>query len=39
VTLSWSLDKVGPMCRSAEDCGLVLAAIAGYDPADPATVV
>ena len=38
VTLSWSLDKVGPMCRSADDCGLVLAAIAGYDPADPATV-
>jgi aspartyl-tRNA(Asn)/glutamyl-tRNA(Gln) amidotransferase subunit A len=37
VTLSWSLDKVGPMCRSADDCGLVLAAIAGYDPADPAT--
>ncbi len=38
VTLSWSLDKVGPMCRSADDCGLVLAAIAGYDPLDPATV-
>lgn len=38
VTLSWSLDKVGPMCRSADDCGLVLAAIAGYDPEDPATV-
>jgi aspartyl-tRNA(Asn)/glutamyl-tRNA(Gln) amidotransferase subunit A len=38
VTLSWSLDKVGPMCRSADDCGLVLAAVAGYDPEDPATV-
>lgn len=37
VTLSWSLDKVGPMCRSADDCGLVLAAIAGYDKLDPAT--
>jgi aspartyl-tRNA(Asn)/glutamyl-tRNA(Gln) amidotransferase subunit A len=37
VTLSWTLDKVGPMCRSADDCGLVLAAIAGYDPLDPAT--
>jgi aspartyl-tRNA(Asn)/glutamyl-tRNA(Gln) amidotransferase subunit A len=37
VTLSWSLDKVGPMCRSADDCGLVLAAIAGYDRLDPAT--
>jgi len=37
VTLSWSLDKVGPMCRSADDCGLVLAAVSGYDPLDPAT--
>ncbi len=37
VTLSWSLDKVGPLCRSADDCGLVLAAIAGYDKLDPAT--
>ena len=37
VTLAWSLDKVGPMCRSAEDCGLVLNAIAGFDPLDPAT--
>jgi aspartyl-tRNA(Asn)/glutamyl-tRNA(Gln) amidotransferase subunit A len=38
VTLSWSLDKVGPMCRAADDVGLVLAAVAGYDPLDPATV-
>jgi aspartyl-tRNA(Asn)/glutamyl-tRNA(Gln) amidotransferase subunit A len=37
VTLAWSLDKVGPMCRSADDCGLVLNAIAGFDPLDPAT--
>jgi aspartyl-tRNA(Asn)/glutamyl-tRNA(Gln) amidotransferase subunit A len=37
VTLSWSLDKVGPMCRSADDCGLVLEAIASYDPLDSAT--
>ena len=28
---AWSLDKVGPMCRSAEDCALVLSAIAGPD--------
>ncbi|HAX24348.1 MAG TPA: amidase [Thermomicrobiales bacterium] len=34
MALSWTLDKLGPMCRSAEDCGLVLAAIAGDDPAD-----
>ncbi|HMM41443.1 MAG TPA: amidase [Thermomicrobiales bacterium] len=35
MALSWTLDKLGPMCRSAEDCGLVLDAIAGHDPADP----
>ena len=34
VALCWSLDKVGPMCRSADDCGLVLSAIAGYDRLD-----
>jgi aspartyl-tRNA(Asn)/glutamyl-tRNA(Gln) amidotransferase subunit A len=34
MALSWTLDKLGPMCRSAEDCGLVLAAIAGRDPLD-----
>ena len=33
--LSWTLDKIGPMCRSAEDCGYVLAAIAGKDDNDP----
>lgn len=32
--LSWTLDKIGPICRSAEDCGLVLQAIAGKDPND-----
>lgn len=35
MALSWTLDKLGPMCRSAEDCGHVLAAIAGRDPFDP----
>lgn len=34
MALSWTLDKLGPMCRSAEDCGLVLDAIAGHDPDD-----
>ena len=34
MALSWTLDKLGPMCRTADDCGLVLAAIAGHDPAD-----
>lgn len=35
VPLSWTLDKIGPMARSATDCALVLEAIAGADPADP----
>ncbi len=35
MALSWTLDKLGPMCRAAHDCGLVLAAIAGRDPLDP----
>lgn len=34
MALSPSLDKVGPMCRTAEDCGHVLAAIAGGDGND-----
>ncbi len=34
MALSWTLDKIGPMARSAEDCALVLAAIAGPDPRD-----
>ena len=35
MALSWTLDKIGPMCRSAVDCGIVLAAIAGGDSDDP----
>lgn len=35
---AWSMDKVGPMARSARDCGLVLRVIAGIDPLDPTTV-
>ncbi len=38
MALSWTLDKLGPMCRTADDCGLVLAALAGRDPADPTTL-
>ena len=34
MALSWSMDKLGPMCRTADDCGLVLAAIAGADTRD-----
>jgi aspartyl-tRNA(Asn)/glutamyl-tRNA(Gln) amidotransferase subunit A len=37
MALSWTLDKIGPMCRSSEDCGLVLHDIAGSDPEDPAS--
>lgn len=33
--LSWSMDKVGPICRSAEDCLLVFQAIQGPDVKDP----
>jgi aspartyl-tRNA(Asn)/glutamyl-tRNA(Gln) amidotransferase subunit A len=35
MALSWSMDKLGPLCRTADDCGLVLGAIAGADPDDP----
>ncbi|HLW61742.1 MAG TPA: amidase [bacterium] len=35
MALAWTMDKIGPMCRSAEDCGLVLEAIAAPDPRDP----
>ena len=37
MALSWSMDKLGPICRSAEDAGLVFQAIAGRDPRDPTT--
>ncbi|WP_420384792.1 amidase [Roseivirga sp.] len=37
MSLSWSMDKVGPICRSAEDCEIVLSAIYGKDPLDPTT--
>ncbi|HEX5272795.1 MAG TPA: amidase [Gemmataceae bacterium] len=36
--LCWSLDTVGPICRGADDCGLVFAAIHGADPRDAGTV-
>ena len=38
MALSWTMDKLGPMGRSADDCALVLAAIAGKDPEDPSSV-
>jgi len=38
IPLSWSLDHVGPLARSAEDCAIVFDAIAGYDPRDPNSI-
>ncbi|MHB0874725.1 MAG: amidase [Anaerolineae bacterium] len=38
MVLAWSMDKLGPLCRTAEDCALVFAAIHGADPSDPTTV-
>ncbi len=38
MTLSWSMDKIGPIARSVEDCALVFGAIAGRDEFDPTTV-
>jgi aspartyl-tRNA(Asn)/glutamyl-tRNA(Gln) amidotransferase subunit A len=35
--LSFTLDTVGPLARTAEDCGLIAAAIMGPDPLDPTT--
>lgn len=38
MALSYSLDKIGPMARSAEDCTRIFAAIAGHDPLDRSTL-
>lgn len=38
MTLSWSLDKIGPICRSAQDAAMVFAAIHGTDGKDQAAV-
>jgi Asp-tRNA(Asn)/Glu-tRNA(Gln) amidotransferase A subunit family amidase len=34
MALSWTMDKIGPLCRAAEDCALVLQAINGPDGRD-----
>lgn len=36
--LAWTLDTAGPMCRTVEDCALMLATIAGHDPHDQQTL-
>jgi aspartyl-tRNA(Asn)/glutamyl-tRNA(Gln) amidotransferase subunit A len=38
MALSWTLDKLGPLCLTADDCGLVLEAMAGYDKNDLSTM-
>lgn len=38
MTLSWTLDHVGPMCKTVEDVALMMNVIAGYDELDPTTV-
>jgi Asp-tRNA(Asn)/Glu-tRNA(Gln) amidotransferase A subunit family amidase len=34
MALSWTMDKIGPICRSVEDCAMVLSAIYGPDERD-----
>lgn len=38
MALCWSLDKVGPMCRSVEDTAIVLSVLNGYDVADRSSI-
>ena len=38
MALSWTMDKIGPICRSAEDCALVLRAINGPDGKDNSVI-
>lgn len=38
IPLSWSLDHIGPLCRSATDAALLLETIAGHDPLEPSSV-
>ncbi|MBL8216852.1 MAG: amidase [Bryobacterales bacterium] len=37
MALSWTLDKLGPIARTAEDCGLILSVMGGADSEDPGT--
>ena len=38
MALSWTMDKIGPMARSVDDCAVVYSAIAGPDQGDPTTL-
>ena len=37
MTLSWSMDKIGPICRSVQDCAIVFTVIKGVDSLDATT--
>ncbi len=38
MVLAWSMDRVGPMCRTAEDCAMVFSVLHGVDEKDASTV-
>lgn len=38
MALSWSMDKIGPICRTAQDCAIVINTISGIDGIDPTLV-
>jgi aspartyl-tRNA(Asn)/glutamyl-tRNA(Gln) amidotransferase subunit A len=38
IPMAWTLDHVGPLCKTVEDAALMLGVIAGYDEMDPTTV-
>lgn len=38
IPMAWTLDHVGPICKTVEDAALLLGIIAGYDEMDPTTV-
>ena len=39
IPLAWSMDTVGPMTRTVEDCALMFGVIAGHDPKDDGTAL
>src|SRR5436309_7715872 len=39
IPLAWSMDTVGPMARSVEDCAVMFNVIAGHDPKDEASAL
>jgi Asp-tRNA(Asn)/Glu-tRNA(Gln) amidotransferase A subunit family amidase len=39
MVLAWTQDRVGPICRTIEDCAMVFNVIHGTDPKDPSTVM